>query len=109
MNHKKAGRNMCSRLRPIVIDGSNVAMAHGLHERFSVAGIEIVVNYFRTLGHDPVVAMLPRFKSNQSWTDAGSRDTLLRMERQKTVVFTPSRTVKGVHINSYDDRMILDF
>jgi len=99
----------CSRLRPIVIDGSNVAMAHGVHDKFSVKGIEIVVDHFKKLGHDPVVAMLPRYKSNPNQTDSDSRMNLLRMEKQKTVVFTPSRTVKGVHINSYDDRMILDF
>jgi len=81
-------------------------MLHGIHGKYSVKGIELVVDDFKKLGHD-VVAMLPQFKSNPNQTD--SRDTLLRMEKEKTVVFTPSRTVDGKHINSYDDRMILDF
>jgi len=108
----KTGTNTESRnqmsgsIRPIVIDASNVAMLHGVHEKFSVKGIELVVNHFKELGHD-VVAMLPKYKSNPRQTD--SRDTLLRMEKEKTVVFTPSRTVDGVHINIYDDRMILDY
>ena len=38
-------------LRPIVIDGSNVAMAHGNEKTFSCRGIEICVNYFRERGH----------------------------------------------------------
>jgi len=92
--------------RPIVIDGSNVAMLHGVHDKFSVKGIELVVDHFKELGHN-VVAMLPQYRSNPNQTD--SRDTLLRMEKEKTVVFTPSRTVDGEHINSYDDRMILDY
>ncbi len=34
-------------LRPIIIDGSNVAMSHGRSNLFSVKGIQIVVGYFR--------------------------------------------------------------
>ncbi len=34
-------------LRPIIIDGSNVAMSHGRSNVFSVKGIQIVVGYFR--------------------------------------------------------------
>ena len=38
-------------LRPIVIDGSNVAMAHGSSEIFSCRGIEICVEWFQNEGH----------------------------------------------------------
>lgn len=38
-------------LRPIVIDGSNVAMAHGNYEIFSCRGIEICVEWFKNEGH----------------------------------------------------------
>ena len=72
-------------------------------DRRQTEGIELVVDDFKKLGHD-VVAMLPQFKSNPNQTD--SRDTLLRMEKEKTVVFTPSRTVDGKHINCYDDRSV---
>ena len=38
-------------LRPIVIDGSNVAMAHGGSKIFSCRGIEICVEWFKNEGH----------------------------------------------------------
>ena len=38
-------------LRPIVIDGSNVAMSHGNSEKFSCRGIEICVDWFKERGH----------------------------------------------------------
>jgi len=94
-------------LRPIVIDGSNIAFAHGRSKKFSVKGIELVVKYFKDRGHDSVVAFLPQFRSKPNMSD--SRDTLIRMEEEGTVSFTPSRLVDGKYISSYDDRMILDF
>jgi hypothetical protein len=48
------------RLRPIVIDGSNVAFQHGRHRCFSVQGIEIVVDYFERRGHEKIVAFVPQ-------------------------------------------------
>lgn len=38
-------------LRAVVIDGSNVAMAHGNSECFSCRGIEICVDWFKQRGH----------------------------------------------------------
>ena len=38
-------------LRLIVIDGCNVAMAHGLHRTFSVRGLCLAYEYFRERGH----------------------------------------------------------
>jgi ribonuclease ZC3H12 len=37
-------------LRPIVIDGSNVAMGHGNKEVFSCRGIAICVDWFKQRG-----------------------------------------------------------
>ena len=50
-------------LRPIVIDGSNVAMSHGLHTAFSSRGIELVVKYFSARGHKKIVAFVPQFRN----------------------------------------------
>ena len=49
-------------LRPIVIDGSNVAMHHGQWKEFSVRGIELVVRYFEARGHDKIVAFVPEYR-----------------------------------------------
>ena len=38
-------------LRLIVIDGPNVAMAHGLHRTFSVKGLVLAYEHFREKGH----------------------------------------------------------
>ena len=62
-------KNHTYRLRPIVIDGQNVAVAHGKEIargfdsklRFSARGIQIVVKYFVDRGHTKheVVVWLP--------------------------------------------------
>ena len=41
-------------LRPIVIDGSNVAMSHGNKETFSCKGIKICIDWFKSRGHEVV-------------------------------------------------------
>uniref|UniRef100_A0A8C9P247 Uncharacterized protein n=1 Tax=Spermophilus dauricus TaxID=99837 RepID=A0A8C9P247_SPEDA len=43
--------DLASSLRPIVIDGSNVAMSHGNKEAFSCRGIQLAVDWFRERGH----------------------------------------------------------
>jgi len=91
--------------RPIVIDGSNIAFAHGRSQNFSVRGIEMVVQYFIERGHNHVVAFLPQFRFN----NPEHRETLKKMEIDGNITFTPSRKVDGKYISSYDDRMILDY
>ena len=94
-------------LRPIVIDGSNVAMSHGMNTLFSSKGIELVVKYFRARGHQKIVAFVPQFrnKPNQS-TD---RELLEQLHKSGNLVYTPSREVGNTRITSYDDTFILDY
>lgn len=96
-----------SGLRPIVIDGSNVAMSHGKHKEFSCRGIELVINYFKSRGHEKIVAFVPQFRSKPSMST--DKDLLDRLEGEGCVVFTPSREVEGRRIASHDDRFILDY
>jgi len=94
-------------LRPIVIDGSNVAMSHGMNTVFSSRGIELVVKYFSARGHQKIVAFVPQFrnKPNQS-TD---RELLEQLHKSGNLVYTPSREVGNTRITSYDDTFILDY
>lgn len=101
------------RLRPVIIDGSNVAMEHGKSTHtFSVKGIQLAIDEFLKRGHTQVVAFVPKFRRNPNpnrnvvTTDAPLFDYL---EKKQYVVFTPSRRVDGKCINSYDDRFIVDY
>ena len=42
-------------LRLVVIDGCNVAMAHGMHRSFSVRGLVLAYEYFRERGNEVMV------------------------------------------------------
>jgi len=104
-----------SRLRPIVIDGSNVACAHGKSEpspknrrngwQFSCLGIKLVVEYFLKRGHDHIVAFVPEFRKKRGKSQDGH--VLKKLEEEGHLVFTPSREVGGRSISSNDDRYIL--
>jgi ribonuclease ZC3H12 len=52
-------------LRPIVIDGSNVAMGHGNKEVFSCRGIAICVDWFKQRGQLVVVVLDFPLTSNE--------------------------------------------
>ncbi|KAL3187189.1 hypothetical protein MRX96_025917 [Rhipicephalus microplus] len=72
-------------LRPIVIDGSNVAMSHGNKEVFSCRGIKLAVDWFRDR----------------------DQEILLQLEKERLLFFTPSRNVGGKRMVCYEDRYIL--
>ena len=94
-------------LRPIVMDGSNVAMSHGLHTAFSSRGIELVVKYFSARGHKKIVAFVPQFRSKP--TQSTDRELLEQLHKSGNLVYTPSREVGNTRITSYDDTFILDY
>ncbi|XP_052756977.1 probable ribonuclease ZC3H12B isoform X2 [Galleria mellonella] len=96
-------------LRQIVIDGSNVAMSHGNKEVFSCRGIEICVDWFRARGHKDIIVFVPKWRKEASRPDnpVADRDALERLERDRVLVYTPSRLVGGKRLVCYDDRYIL--
>ncbi|MBN3315053.1 ZC12A Endoribonuclease, partial [Atractosteus spatula] len=96
-------------LKPIVIDGSNVAMSHGNKEVFSCRGIQLAVNYFLERGHSDITVFVPSWRKEQPRPDVPITDQhILRdLERKKIVVFTPSRRVGGKRVVCYDDRFIV--
>ncbi|XP_055004812.1 LOW QUALITY PROTEIN: ribonuclease ZC3H12A-like [Boleophthalmus pectinirostris] len=96
-------------LRPVVIDGSNVAMSHGNKEVFSCQGIQLAVDWFLERGHRDITVFVPAWRKEQSRPDApiSEQETLRRLEKQKILVFTPSRRVQGRRVVCYDDRFIV--
>jgi len=98
-----------SNLRHIVVDGSNVAMSHGNKERFSCRGIRLAVDYFRARGHQGITVFVPMWRKEAPRPDTPITDqeVLLELERERVLVFTPSRVVTGKRITCYDDRYIL--
>lgn len=96
-------------LRPVVVDGSNVAMSHGNKELFSCQGIQLAVDWFLDRGHQDITVFVPAWRKEQSRPDAPITDQeiLRRLEKEKILVFTPSRRVHGRRVVCYDDRFIV--
>ncbi|XP_040830157.1 endoribonuclease ZC3H12A [Ochotona curzoniae] len=96
-------------LRPVVIDGSNVAMSHGNKEVFSCRGILLAVNWFLERGHADVTVFVPSWRKEQPRPDVPITDQhiLRELEKKKILVFTPSRRVGGKRVVCYDDRFIV--
>ncbi|XP_020029652.1 protein KHNYN isoform X2 [Castor canadensis] len=93
-------------LRHIVIDGSNVAMVHGLQHYFSSRGIAIAVQYFWDRGHRDITVFVPRWRFNK---DAKAREShfLQELYSLSLLSLTPSRVMDGKRISSYDDRFMV--
>ncbi|KAL3274064.1 hypothetical protein HHI36_015483 [Cryptolaemus montrouzieri] len=96
-------------LRPIVIDGSNVAMGHGNKEVFSCRGIRICVDWFKARGHKDITVFVPKWRKEGPRPDnpISDQEILAELEKDRLLVFTPSRLVGGKRMVCYDDRYIL--
>lgn len=93
-------------LRHIIIDGSNVAMIHGLHRFFSCRGIALAVQYFWDRGHRNITVFVPQWRMKKD-SKAKEQHFLADLNDLGLLSFTPSRTVEGKRITSYDDRFML--
>ncbi|XP_023717154.1 endoribonuclease ZC3H12A isoform X2 [Cryptotermes secundus] len=104
-----ADDSLSLRLRPIVIDGSNVAMGHGNKEVFSCRGIKLCVEWFRARGHKEITVFVPKWRKEAARPDnpVADQEILTELERDRCLVFTPSRLVGGKRMVCYDDRYIL--
>jgi len=110
------------RLRPIVIDGQNVAVAHGKEIargfdsklRFSARGIQIVVKYFVDRGHTKheVVVWLPEIlkdKLDKKFKDFRDNKAIIdKLEEDGHIKYSQVRRVGGEIRVSYDDRLIVE-
>ncbi|KAI5697359.1 hypothetical protein M8J76_004969 [Diaphorina citri] len=91
-------------LRPIIIDGSNVAIAYCKFthpNNFTARGIEIVVDYFKKRGHKEIFVFLPSFRGGHS------PEILNKLQSEGILHYTPSRRVDGKLQCAYDDRYIV--
>lgn len=97
-------------LRPIVIDGSNIAMSHGNKEVFSCRGIAIAVDWFRQRGHRDICVFVPKWRKESARSDNPVKDQeiLNELEKERVLVYTPSRSLtNGKRMVCYDDRYVL--
>ncbi|KAL7038881.1 hypothetical protein ACKWTF_009725 [Chironomus riparius] len=97
-------------LRPIVIDGSNVAMSHGNKEVFSCRGIAICVDWFKQRGHKDITVFVPKWRKESARPDnpIKEQEILHELEKERILVYTPSRSLtNGKRMVCYDDRYIL--
>ncbi|KAK9503024.1 hypothetical protein O3M35_011678 [Rhynocoris fuscipes] len=93
-------------LRPIIIDGSNVAFGHG-KDKFSSKGIEICIDFFLRRKHEEVRAFIPQFRRRHPSTT--NFEILDKLETKGYLIYTPSRLVGNQRITSYDDRFIIEY
>ena len=118
-NYISFNKNHTYRLRPIVIDGQNVAVAHGKEIargfdsklRFSARGIQIIVKYFVDRGHkkQEVVVWLPEIlkdKLDKKFKDFRDNKAIIeKLEEDGHIKYSEVRTLSCGEIRvSYDDR-----
>ncbi|XP_021380005.1 uncharacterized protein LOC110467272 isoform X2 [Mizuhopecten yessoensis] len=108
-DHMGQELDFVDKFRPVVIDGSNVAMSHGNKEVFSCRGIELAVKWFRQRGHTEITVFVPQWRKETSRPDSKIReqDILMHLEKEKVLVFTPARRIGGKRVVCYDDRYVL--
>lgn len=107
--------------------------SHGNKEVFSCQGIQLAVDWFQERGHQNITVFVPAWRKEQSRPDAPitgqgenmsartsvlqqvsvnshcltDQEILRRLEKEKILVFTPSRRVQGRRVVCYDDRFIV--
>ncbi|XP_053558015.1 NEDD4-binding protein 1 isoform X2 [Bombina bombina] len=95
-----------SDLNHIIIDGSNVAMRHGLGKFFSCRGIALAVEYFWKRGHRNITVFVPQWRTKRD-PHVTEQHFLQQLQELGILSLTPSRTVLGAQIASHDDRFML--
>ena len=97
-------------LRPIVIDGSNVAMSHGNQQVFSCRGIKLCVEFFKRRGHTDITVFVPLWRKQELRPESpiAEREILDELSRQNVLKFTPSRKSGNRLIVCYDDKYTVE-
>ncbi|XP_034881153.1 NEDD4-binding protein 1 isoform X1 [Mirounga angustirostris] len=93
-------------LKHVVIDGSNVAITHGLKKFFSCRGIAIAVEYFWKLGNRNITVFVPQWRTRRD-PNVTEQHFLTQLQELGILSLTPARMVFGERIASHDDRFLL--
>ncbi|NXC56080.1 N4BP1 protein, partial [Aleadryas rufinucha] len=93
-------------LKHIIIDGSNVAISHGLRKFFSCRGIAIAVDYFWKRGHRNITVFVPQWRTRRD-PSITEQNFLTQLEDVGILSLTPARMVLGTRIAAHDDRFLL--
>ncbi|KAM6118118.1 NEDD4-binding protein 1 isoform 2-T2 [Pterocles gutturalis] len=93
-------------LKHIIIDGSNVAILHGLRKFFSCRGIAIAVDYFWKRGHRNITVFVPQWRTRRD-PYITEQDFLTQLQDVGILSLTPARMVLGARIAAHDDRFLL--
>ncbi|XP_048372179.1 NEDD4-binding protein 1 [Sphaerodactylus townsendi] len=93
-------------LKHVIIDGSNVAISHGLNRFFSCRGIAIAVEYFWKRGHRSITVFVPQWRTRRD-SATTEQHFLTELQDVGILALTPSRVVLGARIASHDDRFLL--
>lgn len=97
-------------LRPIVIDGSNVAMSHGNQRVFSCRGIKLCVEYFQRRGHRNITVFVPMWRMHEHRQESPiiNQEVLVELFSQDILKLTPSKSNGSRRIVCYDDKYTVD-
>ncbi|XP_067406710.1 NEDD4-binding protein 1 isoform X2 [Emydura macquarii macquarii] len=93
-------------LKHIIIDGSNVAISHGLQKFFSCRGIAIAVDYFWKRGHRNITVFVPQWRTKRD-PNIKEQHFLTQLQDVGILSLTPARMVLGARIAAHDDRFLL--
>ncbi|NWV07247.1 N4BP1 protein, partial [Ptilonorhynchus violaceus] len=93
-------------LKHIIIDGSNVAISHGLRKFFSCRGIAIAVDYFWKRGHRNITVFVPQWRTRRD-PFITEQNFLTQLQDVGILSLTPARMVLGARIAAHDDRFLL--
>ena len=70
-----------------------------------------MVNWFKQRGHRNIVVFVPQWRQESPKGDCPiiNQEILTKLEKEKILVFTPSRRINGRRVICYDDRYIVKY
>lgn len=96
-------------LKSKILTAHTSCCSHGNKEVFSCRGIKICVDWFKGRGHKDITVFVPKWRKEAPRPDnpITEQEILAELERERMLVFTPSRLVGGKRMVCYDDRYVL--